>query len=297
MNTTAARTRTGVDEQILKAAATLGVLDGSARGAPRLLALLCDPALSAGQLAAVLACEPGLALRVLRVANSAFYGVSRSVASIDRALLLLGLDAVRGIAAAACLDRTIRRAGAAASLDMDALVHHGCAAAVAAESLARRGHAALAPDAFIAGLLHDLGIAVQLRVDPQGVQAVIEALGACPDRSPPDLEGPRLRVGHEQCAAVLFEAWQLPAALVEAARHHHDPLAAPAAQRELAALVHLGDQLALACGATHALEPLARQPEPAPLALLGMDATDLDQVAAGLPERVRQLREALVVAS
>jgi HD-like signal output (HDOD) protein len=277
---------------IIKAASTLGVLRGGTQGAQQLLALLCDPDVNAGQVADALSREPALALRVLRVANSAFYGASRNIATVERAVALLGQDSVRGIAAAACLDRTVRLADAAAPLDLDELVQHGFAVAVAAESLARHGHGALAADAFIAGLLHDLGIAVQISIDQPGANALIEALRSHPDQGITDLECERVRVGHAQCAAVLFEAWQLPLALVEVARWHHAPLGAPAAHRELAALVHLGDQLALAGGTHHALEPQAPPRNAAVMELLGLDDGDLDGVAAALPERLSQLREA-----
>jgi HD-like signal output (HDOD) protein len=283
------------DALILKAATALGVLGGGPHGAQRILALLCNPKVSASQVAEVMAREPGLTLRVLRVANSAFYGAARNVTTIERAFTLLGLDAVRGIAAAACLDRTIRHAGDSAAVDMDALVRHSLATAVAAESLARSRHPALAADAFIAGLLHNLGIAVQLQLDPHGCRELLDALRTMPERTLPELEAQRVQVGHEHCVAVLFEAWQLPPLLVEAARHHHTPLAAPQQHRKLAALVNLGIQLSLACGNTHALEPLVPQRDAAVMALLGLGDEDLDRASAALPERLAQLREALGV--
>jgi HD-like signal output (HDOD) protein len=278
--------------EILKAATALGVLGGGAQGAPRILALLCNPAVNAAEVAAVMGHEPGLSLRVLRVANSAYYGLARGVSTIDRALVLLGLDAVRGIAAAACLDRTVKRGSEKAPIDMDALVHHSLATAVAAEALARVHHPALAPEAFIAGLLHNLGVTVQLRLDPAGVSEMIEALRALPEQDMPALEAKRVTVGHQQCVAVLFEAWQLPAMLVEAARHHHEPMAAPERHRELAALVNLGIHLSLACGNTYALEPTATPRDHAVMTLLGLTDEDVDSVAADLPERLAKLQEA-----
>jgi HD-like signal output (HDOD) protein len=297
MNAIADRQWPELDARILRAATALGVVGGSTHGAQRLLALLCDPGVSATQVGEVLAREPGLALRVLRVANSAFYGASRHVTTIERAFSLLGLDAVRGIAAAACLDRTVRRHGESAPINLDELVCHSLATAVAAEALARINHQALAADAFIAGLLHNLGVTLQLQVDPGGFRQLLDALHAAPQRELTELEAQRVLVGHEHCVAVLFEAWQLPAALIEATRHHHDPLAAAAEHRELAALVHLGVQLSLESGNTYALEPQVPARSAPVMALVGVDAADLDRVAADLPERVRALREAFAAAS
>ena len=87
--------------QILKAAGSVGVLGGSALSGPRIMAALCDPEIQAREVCSLIAREPALCARVLRVANSAFYGHARSIATLERALALLGQDAVRGIAAAA----------------------------------------------------------------------------------------------------------------------------------------------------------------------------------------------------
>jgi HD-like signal output (HDOD) protein len=282
--------------EILRAAAALGVLSGGGHAAPRILAQLCDPEIRAAEIAALIDREPGLSLRVLRVANSAYYGLARKVSTVDRALVILGLDAVRGIAAAACLDRTVMRAGETAPIDLDALVRHSLGTALAAEALARVRHRALAPEAFIAGLLHNLGVMVQLRLDPGGVGALIEVLRMAPQRDLSVLEAERVSVGHERCAAVLFEAWQLPEALVDAARHHHDPLRAPEPHRELAALVNSGIHLSLVCGNTYALEPAAGPPDDAAMALLGLCNAHLEHVTAELPARLAQLRHAFAAA-
>ena len=280
--------------QILKAAGSMGVLGGNAHSAPRVMAALCNPVVSASQVAALIAKEPALYARVLRVANSAYYGQARSISTVESAVLLLGLDAVRGIAAAACLDRTAASTAGTALIDMRALVQHSLATAAAADALARIGHATLAADAFIAGLLHNLGTTVQIQLDTAGVQAIIRLREAADMRELRILEKERVAVGHEDCAAVIFESWQLPEALIAAARHHHDPMSAPESFRPLAALVNLGANLGLATGNTHTLEP---QPAPrlAPaMDYLGLSDENLDAVAAELPERVAALRQAIM---
>src|ERR1700692_2204159 len=112
------QTKPSVDRtQILRAAASLGVLGSGANSAPRIMGALCNPAVSPKQVAALVGREPALYARVLRVANSPYYGQSRSITTIDRALVILGTDAVRGIAAAACLDPRLRRRGEGCCVD------------------------------------------------------------------------------------------------------------------------------------------------------------------------------------
>jgi HD-like signal output (HDOD) protein len=280
--------------QILKAAASIGLLGAGTQLGPRLMALLCRPEVTAREIAALLTNEPAVCARVLRVANSPYYGQARAITSIERALLVLGLDAVRGIAAAACLDRTMARGSDGTPVDLRGLVQHSLATAAAAEALARLADPPLATEAFIAGLLHNLGIAVQVHLDTPGVRAMIQVRAIDALRDLRTLESERVMVGHEECAGVLFEAWQLPSSLVAAVRYQHDPLAAPEAHRALATLVNLGATLGLSCGSTFVLEPAPVGRLAGAQELLALSDEDLDRVEAALPERVAALRSALL---
>jgi len=275
------------DAEIVRAATSLGIIGGGANAAHRILATLCDASLDARQIADVIQREPGLAARVLKVANSAFYGSSRHIATLDRALMLLGLDAVRGIAAAACLDRSVARRTQGAAIDPQALAHHCVASAFAAESLTKQSGRAIPAEAFMAALLHDFGVPVQERLDAPGVTKLIEALAADPEASPRELEESLVQVGHAHCAQVVFDSWHLPQSIVCAARYHDDPAQAPGPARELTTLVHLGVQLALDAGFTHPLEPrksrIAREPL---LRSAGLPENIIEPIVAGLSERV-----------
>jgi HD-like signal output (HDOD) protein len=289
------QTKPAIDRtQILKAAASIGVLGTAAHSAPRIMAALCDPAIGTKQVAALIGKEPALYARVLRVANSPYYGQSRSVTTIDRALMVLGVDAVRGIAAAACLDRGLPRRGEHSVVDMRSVIQHSIATAASAESLARIRRPALAAEAFIAGLLHNLGIVVQVHLDAPGMQAMINLREAGDLRDMRALESDCVAIGHEECIAVIFEAWQLPESLIAAARDHHDPMAAPAPHRELAALINLGANLGLAVGSTFELEPVQVARNAPAMACLGLDDGQLDGVADDMPARVAELKSALL---
>jgi HD-like signal output (HDOD) protein len=275
------------DADIVRAATSLGVIGGDTHAAHRILAALCDATLDARHVAEIIQREPGLAARVLKVANSAFYGSSRNIATLDRALMMLGLDAVRGIAAAACLDRSVARRSAKAAIDPQALTHHCVASAFAAESLTRLSGRSGPAEAFMAALLHDFGVPVQERLDSAGVVKLMEALQSDTAAEPAALEASLVLVGHARCAEVVFEHWNLPAAIVCAVRHHDNPAQAPGPARELTTLVHLGVQCALEAGFTYPLEPrqmrIAREPL---LRSLGLDEQVLAPIIGGLSERV-----------
>ncbi len=280
------------DADILQAARALGVIGGNNTAAHRILATLCDAGLDARQIAELIQRDPGIAARVLKVANSAFYGSSRQIGSLDRALLLLGLDSVRNIAAAACLDRGTPRSTHHAPIDPRALTWHCIASAFAAESLSKHSGRAVPTEAFMAALLHDFGVPVQERLDTPGVVQLLQALAAHEEASPSELEEKLVQVGHAHCAEVIFRDWNLPEAIVVAARHHEAPARAPVALRELALLVHLGVQLALQAGFAHPLEPRpGRVPRELLLRSLGLQEESIEPIVAGLAERVQMVMD------
>lgn len=281
--------------RLLRAAKSLGLIGSSgADSVARVLSRLCDPRVGGSEIAALIENHPVLCVRVLRVANSAYYGQQRSVSTIKQAVLLLGLSAIRGIAAAACVDRATPRRTPGDLADMPALLRHSLATAVAAESLARCHHEPLASEAFIAGVLHNLGVALQVSVDRSGITAMLEERRRNPAREIRALESQFATVHHEECVAAILDAWQLPDALVAATGYHHHPSVAPQAHRSLAYLVSLGASLALASGHTFSLEPATlAEPNLEALEMLGLGARELERVTTELPGKVGNLGRAL----
>jgi HD-like signal output (HDOD) protein len=277
---------------IRKAASTLGILGGTGLSASRVMASLCMPNTTLEEVSRLISQEPFLAARVLKVANSSFYGLLRSVTTIERALVVLGHDAVRGIAAAACLDRTMMRAPESALIQRQALVAHSLATGTAAEMLARPLGKHRASEAFIAGLMHNLGLPVQALLGATPLQALVASLAADPSQDIRALEIQHGLVSHEACAGVVFESWRLPAKLIDAATHHHQPDGAPEAHRELAWRVHVGMQVAGEAGFRFPLEPWHEPCDAPRLARLGLDRERLDEVRDQLPAKLEELQRA-----
>jgi HD-like signal output (HDOD) protein len=280
--------------QVLQAAAALGLMGADAGAPARLMGMFCNPEVSGKDVSALIEGQPALCARVLRVANTPYYGQRRTVSTVKRATLVLGLEAVRGIAAAACIDRTVTRRSGSGLADMKALLKHSLATAIAAESVARISHGSLVSEAFIAGLVHNLGVAVQVALDRSGVEAMIAARRNDGRRGMRELEAESCNVGHEDCAAIVFDAWKLPESLVAAVANHHAPLQAPAAHRDLAALVSLGAEIGLACGHGFSLEREPVEGESAGARLLGMDPEQLALLTADLAPRIENLQSALL---
>jgi HD-like signal output (HDOD) protein len=277
----------------MNAANTPGVLGAGATAISAILATLYQPDVGAQQVARVISQEPGMTARVLRVANSPLYGQSRTVSTVDRAVILLGLATVRGIAAAACMRDAILRATASGSIDAAALLRHSIATGLAARALCASGPANVAEDAFVAGLIHDLGITLLARLRPGDVEEIGAQLRRDPACDISALERERMGIGHALCAGIVFELWHLPESLTAAAYHHHDPEGAPAEHRTLAALVTVADELSRECRLGFVSESSPQAALTAATALLGSSRTDMDGVAAMLPGRLAELERVL----
>jgi HD-like signal output (HDOD) protein len=211
------------------------------------------------------------------------------VATLDRAVLVLGLDAVRSVAAAACFDRGLLRGAHKLPIDVDALQLHSLGTAVAAEGLANVHDKNKSAEAFIAGLLHDFGVMIQQRLDGGDMRALLEQV-----RGNDEPIAPRpTTLEHERCSSVTLDAWGLPPGLVAATQYHHAPHGAPEPHRRIAAIVAIADRLSteagmgFACGGT----PSALDAEL--FALAGLTSEDVDAVAAALPARVAAMQNAL----
>jgi HD-like signal output (HDOD) protein len=267
--------------QVVAAASRLGLLESGSNSAAQLLGTLCDACADIGRIAGVIEQNPVLCVRVLRVANSAYYGQQRRITTISRAVQILGIDAIRCIAAAVCINHAASRRAHKHLPDITALLLHSLATAIAAEKLARQSECAFAGDAFIAGVLHHLGIVVLASVDNSALNKTGPAIR---------LDAPSL--DHQDCVALILEEWKLPASLVAAAGNHHKPLEAPAEHRKLTSIVSLAATLALASGYTFSLDPVATEHDGAAAELLGLSSTELEVIRQSLPASVHELQSA-----
>lgn len=194
---------------------SLPVLDG------RLLKVIGEPEAGSQyeQLGDLLHADPALAARVLKVANSAFFGGSRAIDSIRRALEVLGTAAVTGIAMAASLDGSVSQLGTAHMGFFEQLRQHSLITAVAARQLTlRRPTQTWTPDAaFVLGLLHDLGWLVQLQLRSDGQVPTVGAPTALDGLVQP----PPPEAGHALLGAALFSHWRLPTEFASTVLNHH----------------------------------------------------------------------------
>jgi putative nucleotidyltransferase with HDIG domain len=196
--------------------------------------------------------DPALTARILRTANSPFFAQTRSVTSVGRAVLVLGMTMVRNLTLGLTVwDAT---ASSVAPQHGHTLWAHSVAVAHAAQHLALRTRSCAGPDAFTAGLLHDVGKLVLAKQFPDAYRPILVRTAATP--VPPDLERAAVGLDHAEVGALLFDRWRLPKVLVDAVVHHHDAHLVPG----LPGVVAAADTL-LSCGPADHDDALTRAAE------------------------------------
>jgi HD-like signal output (HDOD) protein len=183
---------------------------------------------------------PALAAKVLRIANSAYYGQSGQVSTVDRAVAVLGLQALRGAALAACFDSVEGRSDEALRKLTVCFCRHSLATACAAKQLALTLAPHLVEEAFMAGLLHDVGLLFTWKLQREAAKFVSFLDAGSVER----YVGRR----HGECGRLLLEAWSMPKTLTQAVAEHDRIEVGPSVEATLSVLVALAEALAVQAG-------------------------------------------------
>lgn len=198
--------------------------------------------LSATQYAAKISRDQALTAKLLRLANSSFYGRGRQVRSVAEAITVLGLRTVRGAVTAAGLAGSFRRHP---SFDQYTFWRHSLGSALCAQALATELGRDDADLAFTVGLLHDIG-RLALASAFASAYGDVEQWRHEQDCPLGDAEYAVLGIDHAEVGGLIARQWNFAPAIVDAIRQHHVPPAS--AELTLTGIAHVADAIAHALG-------------------------------------------------
>jgi putative nucleotidyltransferase with HDIG domain len=216
----------------------------------KLLDVVNSPFTSADDARKLIEKDPALTGKFVRMANSAFYGMPRSVSSVSSAVVILGFNVIRSVVLSASIMKMFSAAKNQA-IDTDRFWKHSIAVAVAAKELVKylmRFKLFDPEGAFCAGILHDIGKLILnefVGVDYR------ETCAYARKKSLPliEAESQSLGINHAEMGRILADKWALPLDLEMALVHHHVPANAAPDIVELVNIVHMADLLAHDIGA------------------------------------------------
>jgi HD-like signal output (HDOD) protein len=255
-------------EHLRKSLVRLNDLNSLPEITTRILDVVEDPRATAQDLHNIVKIDPALATRILRVVNSAFYGLPSQVASLDRGIVMLGLSAVKNIALATSLSPLFAGDQVSRFFNGTDLWRHSIAVGVCARLLARRAGLDMADEAFVAGLVHDVGLLVIGQLFPAESRLAIErcyaeGVALC------SVEQQLIGADHQTFGAALAERWSFPPLLCFSVGFHHQPDVTDQ-YCELTSLVYVADTVC--CRMMHAFYVSGQHQElpPALLAKIGL---------------------------
>ncbi|MFN7016401.1 MAG: HDOD domain-containing protein [Fimbriimonadales bacterium] len=257
----------------------------------QVLRLVDNQDASPRQIGAIIERDPGLASKLLKTANSAYYGAPGKIKTVSQAISVMGLSAVRSVVVGQAYQQMTAVRGASKRFDRLAFWQHSLATATAARVLAKLRGWRDPEEAFLAGLLHDAGRLVMDRFLPNELdQAITLSL----ERVVPLIETEREVMGytHVEVGDLLAEQWNLPEGIRVALLRHHEDVCFE--ECPLACLVStanvLAHQAGFALGAPvlYELPPLIRQS-------LGLPDAQYEGLKQAIVQEVTKVQHALKI--
>jgi len=257
----------------------------------RITQMLSEPDVSLSEVSKVVSTDPAIALKTLRLVNSALYGLSNKVVSVDHAVAMLGLDVIRNLVLTATVFDTFKRGS-------ECLLIHSVACGVAMRAAAIETDIISPSDidgVFVFGLLHDVGKIIFHEFLPEE-SAKAEEISR--QRQIPMFEAERQIIGcdHAEVGARLALTWQLPDDLVQAVGGHHDlSVCQEEFSRKRAALLAISDLICWASGMASVPDVPVRVSDDV-WKLLGVTSRSVPKIVDRFFSLIPEMRELIEIA-
>jgi len=215
--------------------------------------MLSDPRTSAVDVGNIVSNDQVIASKILKIANSAFYGLAGKVSTVSHAIAVLGFSSTKNIVITTSVLSALSPAIPIKGFNLAAFWKHSASVGAIARLTAREVCPQKQEEAFVAGLLHDIGKLILAICD-------VEDFAKCVNHAISkkclflEAEQELLGVDHTDIAALVNEKWRLPAEFADVLTNHHKSIDASGKQSELVAIVKFADILARGMQSGHACD-------------------------------------------
>ena len=254
-----------------------------------IVSLTDDPNCAIQDVTDVISRDPTISVKILKLVNSAFYGFPSQISNLSQAVVILGLNTVRNVTLSASVFSVFKKGtGEEHAFDRTACMVHTSAVAFIAKYIAQKLGGHDPEEAFVGGLLHDIG---KIILDTHMSKEFAAALRLAESGAVSGTEAEEQTVGttHAAVGGWLIGHWKLPESLGRAVAKHHTPDQAGEASR-LAALLCLSDAIDHLQNETEDNIDLARLPVPA-LEILSLEAAELTGVLGATREEAKKAQD------
>lgn len=242
----------------------------------QLLKILEDPLVAISDVENTIMKDQGLTAKVLKLANSAFYGSRSPISTVKDATVRLGFQAVKSMVLTSAVAKVMNQPLDGYSLEAEALWRQSQACAIVARVVAKRIKYPKPDEAYTAGLLRDMGKVI---LDTYMKDEFLEVLRLVQEDQKTFIEAEALVIGfdHGQIGARIGQKWKLSRGLIEAIESHHQPNL-ESEHAKLVAIVHLADSVIMMLGLNLGVDGLMYNFIHEAMDLLGLDQDDLMEI-------------------
>lgn len=261
----------------------------------RLNQLVESPRSTVNQIADVIGQDPALTARLLRMANSAMFGMRSQVETISKAVNVIGMKRLRDLALATAAVKAFEKT-TNPLLPQEDFWLHSIRCGLAAKFLAEQAKIPQSESLFIAGLLHDIGDLIMFhRVPAESRRAIEQSLEESRPVSLQEIEQKVLGFDHAMVGMELAQHWNLPALFTETIRWHHEPEKATQFQKQVA-VVHIANTLAVLAelNSTDSEHTDAPPIHPAAWKLIGLTPEIVPVILEAVKEHTASMRDLLL---
>lgn len=255
----------------------------------RIVEVVEDPRSTAQDMHEIVKHDPALAAKVLKVVNSAFYGLPSQIASLDRAIVMLGLSAVKNIALAASLSRLFRPGAVSERFASRDLWTHCVSVGVCARLLARASLGQV-EEAFVAGLVHDMGLLIEFQLFPKKLKAVAQRC----EVQPQDylaVERDVIGADHQMFGSHLAAKWKFPPGLRATISRHHNPENLKPELKRVVTAVQVADTICCQNELGFYLTAQVQSIADEMLDYIGVNEHQVNELLESLPERIKEAEQ------
>ena len=255
--------------------------------------LLNDSKTPTNQLAEIISKDQGLTSKILAVANSPLYGIKRKVSSIEFAILVLGFQDIRNIVTALSLADSIKTAPSK-FFDPYEFWLHSMVVGTAAKGISLNFGFDFGSEAFVAGILHDIGILVIYKFFNPEFNQIIDIINS-EKISMLEAEKKALGITHQEIGKFLSEKWELPYILCDSLNYHHRPMKT-LENKYFVSIIHLVDYMTQKLGVGNFYWDKDFELDPGIIELLNFPSEEaLDNFIADYDEMFRVTAESLKI--
>lgn len=254
-----------------------------------IMSLMRNPDTPIKEIARVVESDPAITMKILRLINSSFYGLARTVDSVHQAIVLLGANALKNVVITISIFKVLNGKGKDTIFDREAFWLHSIGCGLVARYLGERLRCGYDEEGFIAGVIHDIGKVVLDKYFHDELASVIKQThqkGITFYQAEREVLG----ISHTEIGAYLAENWKLPEKLVDVIARHHD-FDPDSEHAQLSALIQVSDMVTRKYHIGSGGDDLVPEVDPLVWQHLNLDQDMLEAWDEELQEEIAKSRE------